>query len=113
MPFRFKVYTKLYNDGFSLPYEIRHEIGKMSDEEFEEAMSKKDLYQERVDERKAIAAAGRSQRPRVHDNSRSPRSSPSDRDSRTPDPQRNKGKGKGDAQALRMRARTARRRSHP
>ena len=100
MPFRFKVYTKLYNEGFSLPYEIRHEIGKMSDEELEQAMLKKDLYQERVDERIAIAAAERSQRPRVHDNSRSPRSGPSDRDSRTPDPQRNKGKGKGDAQAL-------------
>ena len=92
MPFRFKVYTKLYNDVFPLTFEIRHEIGKMSDEELDEAMLKKDLYQERVEER--------SQRPRVHDNSRSPRSSPSDRDSRTPDPQRSKGKGKGDAQAL-------------
>ena len=36
----------------------------------------------------------------MHDNSRSPRSSPSGRDSRTPDPQRNKGSGKGEALAL-------------
>ena len=53
--------------------------------------------------------AARTQRPRMHDNSRSPRSIPSDRDSTTPDPQRrgppenyndltelSKGKGKGD-----------------
>ena len=29
MPFRRRVYTELYNEGFSLPLEIRHEIGKM------------------------------------------------------------------------------------
>ena len=55
-------------------------------------MHKKDLYHERIEER--------FQRPRVHDNSRSPRSSPSDRDSRMPEPRRNKGKGKGEGQAL-------------
>ena len=115
MPLRFKVYTKLFNDGFSLPCEIRHEIGKMSDKELEQEMLKKDFYKERIDERIAIAAAERSQRRRVRDNSRSPRNSQSDRDSRTPDPNRirgvasdheelarnkNKGKGRGGALAL-------------
>ena len=115
MPLRFKVYRRLFDEGFSLPYEIRHEIGQMSDEDFEKEMLKKDLYQERVDERIANAAAERSQRPRMHDSSKSPRSSQSDRDSRTPDPNRrrglpvdydelirnkNNGKGKGDVSAL-------------
>ena len=113
MPLRFKVYRRLFDEGFSLPYEIRHETGQMSDEEFEKEMLKKDLYQERVDERVANAAAERSQRLRMHDNSRSPRNSQSDRDSRAPDPNRrrglpadydestrNKGKGKGDVSAL-------------
>ena len=115
MPLRFKVYKRLFDEGFSLPCEIRHEIGQMSDEDFEKEMRKKDLYQERIEERVANAAAECSQRPRAHDNSRSPRSSQSDRDSRTPDPNRNRGvpadddefarnqkkvKGKGDALAL-------------
>ena len=115
MPLRFEVYKKLFDDGFSLPCEIRHEIGQMTDEGFEQEMLKKDLYQERVDERIANAAAERPQRPRMHDSSRSPRSSQSDRDNRTPDPNRNRGvasdhdevarnknmgKGRGDALAL-------------
>ena len=115
MPLRFKVCRRLFDEGFSLPCEIRHEIGRMTDKDFEKEMRKKDLYQERIEERVANAAAERSQRPRVHDNFRSPRSSQSDRDSRTPDPNRNrgvtadydevarnknKGKGKGDALAL-------------
>ena len=56
--------------------------------------------------------AARAQRPRMHDNSRSPRSSPRDRDSITPDPQRrgpenydyllrlSEGKGRGGGSAV-------------
>ena len=56
--------------------------------------------------------AARAQRPRMHDNSRSPRSSPRDRDSITPEPQRrgpenhddllrlSKGKGRGGGSAV-------------
>ena len=114
IPLRFGVYKRLYDDGFSLHCEIRHEISQMSDEGYKIEMRKKDHRQERVDEQVANAAAERSQRPRMHDNSRSPRSSQSDRGSRTPDPNRRrisenysefsrakaKGKGKGDASAL-------------
>ena len=77
-------------------------------EEYEIAMRKKAHHQELVDEQVASAAAARTQRPRMHDSSRSPRSMPSDRDSTTPDPNRqgppganqelsmlSKGKGRG------------------
>ena len=67
-----------------------------------------------MDEQVANAVADRSQRLRMHDSSRSPRSSQSDRDSRAPDPNcrrgipenysefsrsKSKGKGKGDVSA--------------
>ena len=114
-PPRYKVYTKPFNDRFSLPCEIRYEIGQISKRDYEIEMRKKAHHQELVDEQVADAAAARSQRLRMHDSSRSPRSSQSDRDSRTPDPNRNRGvpadddefarnqkkvKGKGDALAL-------------
>ena len=80
----------------------------MSKEDYEIAVRKQAHHQELVDEQVASAAAARTQRPRMHDNSRSPRSIPSDRDSTTPDPQRrgppenyneltmlSKGKGRG------------------
>ena len=60
----------------------------MSNEDYEIEVRKKAHHQELVDEQVASAAAARTQRPRMHDNSRSPRSVPSDRDSITPDPQR-------------------------
>ena len=60
----------------------------MFKKDYEVEMRKKAHHQELVDEQVANATAGRSQRLRMHDNSRSPRSVPSDRDSRTPDPQR-------------------------
>ena len=115
IPLRFGVYARLFNDGFSLPCEIRYDIGKMSRWDYEIEMRKKAHHQEMVDEQVAGAAAARSQRPRMHDNSRSARSSQSDRDSRTPDPNRHrgipenysefsrsksKGKGKGDVSTL-------------
>ena len=88
IPLRFDVYTKLYEDRFSLPSEILYEIGQTSKEEYQIAMRKKAHHQDLVDEQAAREAAARTQRPRVHDNSRSPRSVPGDRDSRTPDPNR-------------------------
>ena len=66
MPFRRKIFKKLYDEGFSLPIEIRHEIGKMTTLEYQEAARKKEMYEERADERL--------QGLRMHDNSRSPRS---------------------------------------
>ena len=114
-PPRYKVYTKPFNDRFSLPCEIRYEIGQISKRDYEIEMRKKAHHQELVDEQVADAAAARSQRLRMHDSSRSPRSSQSDRDSRTPDPNRHrglpadyseftrsksKGEGKGDVSAL-------------
>ena len=95
MPFRRRIFMELYDEGFALPIEIRHEIGKMTTLDYQEAARKKEMYEERAEERL--------QRPRMHDDSRSPRSSPSDRDSTTPDPNRNKGnkgKGKGGGDAL-------------
>ena len=112
IPLRFDVYTKLYEDKFSLPLEILYEIGQISKEQYEIAMENRVRHQERVDEQAANEAAARAQRPRMHDNSRPPRSIPSDRDSITPDPQRrgppenyndltmlSKGKGRGNASA--------------
>ena len=112
IPLRFNVYTKLYEDGFSL-LEILYEIGVISKEEYQKAMRKKAHHQDLVAEQAAVEAVARTQRPRVHDSSRSPRSSPSDRNSTTPDPNRrgppenysdfsrseSKGKGKGDVSA--------------
>ena len=104
-PLRFQVYTQLYNDGFSLPPQIFYEISK---EQLDAALGHRARHLERVTEQAANELAARAQRPRMHDNSRSPRSIPSDRDSITPDPQRRvpenyddllrlgKGKGRGD-----------------
>ena len=107
-PLRFKVYTQLYNDSFSLPPEILFEIGQITNEQLDAALGSRARHLERVTEQAANEMAARTQRPRVHDKSRSPRSIPSDRDSITPDPQRrgplenydditvlSKGKGKG------------------
>ena len=88
IPLRFDVYTKLYEDRFSLPAEILYEIGQIFKEEYQTAMRKKAQQQELVDEQIASAAAAGTQRPRMHANSRSPRNNPSDRDSITPDPNR-------------------------
>ena len=93
MPLRRKIFTELFDEGFSLPLGHLHEIGKITSEEYYAALRKKEDVEDRI--------GGRFQRPRQHDNSRSPRSSPSDRDSMTPEPpQRPKGSGKGDALAL-------------
>ena len=87
-PLRFKVYTQLYKDNFSLPPDILYEIGQITKEQLENALNSRARHQERVNEQAANEMAARAQRPRMHDNSRSPRSIPSDRDSTTPDPQR-------------------------
>ena len=91
MPFRRKIFMELFNEEFSLPLGHLHEIGKITTLEYHEALRKKD-YEDRTGERL--------QRPRMHDSSRSPRSSPSNRDSMTPEPQRPKDSGKGEALAL-------------
>ena len=125
MPFRHRIFTELFNAEFSLPLGHLHEIGRITTMEYHGGLRKQELFEEK--------AAERLQRPRVHDNSRSPRSSPSNRDSLTPEPQRLKDSGTGEALALmsidedyserqrdhtsglttRMRTRTARRRSPP
>ena len=111
-PLRFKVYTKLYEDKFSPPFEILYEICQISKEQYQAILEKRARHQERLDEQAANELAARTQRPRMHDNSRSPRSIPSDRDCITPDPQRrgppenyndltmlSKGKGRGNVSA--------------
>ena len=85
---RFKVYTQLYNDSFSLPPEILYEIGQITKEQRDAALGNRARHLERVSGQAANELAARAQRLRMHDNSRSPRSIPSDRDSITPDPQR-------------------------
>ena len=92
MPLRRKIFMELFDAEFSLPLGHLHEIGKVTTLEYHEALRKKEDYEDRTGERL--------HRPRMHDNSRSPRSSPSNRDSMTPEPQRPKGSGKGESLAL-------------
>ena len=92
MPLRRKIFTELFNEEFSLPLGHLHEIDKITTQVYHEALRKKEDFEDRT--------GGRFQRPREHDNSRSPRSSPSNRDSVTPEPQRPKGSGNGEALAL-------------
>ena len=92
-PLRRKIFTELSDEEFSLPLGHLHEVGKITTEQYHAALRKREDFEDR--------AGGRFQRPRQHDNSRSPRSSPSNCDSVTPEPpQRPKGSGKGDALAL-------------
>ena len=82
-PFRKKIFTELFNRGFSLPLEHLHEIGKITDQELKEGLQKKHAYEDRK----------RNQRPRL---SRSPRSSASSGGNRTLPPQnRSSGSGQG------------------
>ena len=82
-PFRKKIFTELFDAEFSLLLEHLHEIGKITDQEFRIALQKKGAYEDRR----------RNQRPRL---SRSPRSSSSDGDNRTPPPvDRSSGSGQG------------------
>ena len=104
---RFRIYTKLFNNGYTLPPQILLEIGKITEEQLKAALGARARHQERLDEQAMHEQAARAQRPKMHDNSRSPRSSPRERDSITPDPQRrgpenyddllrlSKGKGRG------------------
>ena len=92
-PFRRKIFTELFDEEYSLPPGHLHEIGKIKTEQYHAALRRREDFEDRT--------GGRFQRPRQHDNSRSPRSSPSDRNSVTPEPvQRPKGSGKGNALAL-------------
>ena len=107
-PLRFNVYTQLYNDGFPLPPPILCEICKNTKVERDAALDSRARHIQRVNEQALNEQAARAQRPRAHDNSRSPRISITpDCDSTTPDPQRRapqnydgllrtKGKGRGD-----------------
>ena len=107
---RLRIYTELYNDGFTLPPEILYEIGKITLGQLNAALDARARHKERLEEQ-ALP------RPRMHDNSRSPRSPRSSpRESVTPPPRRapeinwapenydelvrlNMGKGKGDSPA--------------
>ena len=116
VPLRFDVYTKLFEDGFSLPKVVLYEIGQMVKEEYQTAMRKQAHHEDLVAEQAAAEAEARppAQRLRMHDNSRSPKGSPSDRNSTTPDPNRRglpenysdfsgfkkRYKGKGDVSAM-------------
>ena len=92
-PFRFKIFNELFDARFSLPLEHLHEIGKISDECYRIAKQKRDDFDNRT--------GGRAQRPRHHDNSRSPRSSSIERDNTTPPPaERPSGSGQGNPPAL-------------
>ena len=107
-PLRFRVYAKLFNDGFTFSLQFLCEIGKITEAERDAALDSRARHLERVNEQALNEQAARAQRPRMHDNSRSPGSIPSDRDSIAPDPQRrapenyddllrlSKGKGRGD-----------------
>ena len=84
-PIRREVFTRLYDMKYALPLEHLHEIGKISDQEFDEAMESKLAHEEREDRRRT--------RPR---RSRSPMSSASSGGSRTPTPHmRGSGSGQG------------------
>ena len=66
---RLRIYTELYNDGFALPPEILYEIGKITLEQFSAALDARARHRERLEEQ-----AQHAPRPRMYDNSRSPRS---------------------------------------
>ena len=92
-PFRRKIFNELYDAKFSLPLEHRHEIGKLSNEEYKIARQRRDDYDNRT--------GGRAQRPRHHDNSRSTRTSSIERGNTTPPPaERPSGSGQGNPPAL-------------
>ena len=103
---RFRIYTRLYNDGFTLPPEILYEIGKITLGQLNAALDARARHRERLGEQ-----AQHAPRLRMHDNSRSPMSpGSSPRESVTPPPRRgpatydelvriNKGKGQGGSPA--------------
>ena len=87
-PIRREVFTKLYNMKFALPLEHLHEIGKISDQEFDEGMERKLAHEERAERRRT--------RPRT---SRSPMSSASSGEHGTPTPL-TRGIGRGNPLAI-------------
>ena len=103
---RLRIYTELYNGGFTLPPEILCEIGKITQEQPNAALHARARHRGRLEEQALHAP-----RLRMHDNPRSPRSPRSSpREIVTPPPRRgpetydelvriNNGKGKGGSPA--------------
>ena len=118
---RRRIYTELHENGF-FSHPRFYMIGQISTAQLNAALDARARHQERLDEQALHEQAMRAQRPRMHDNSCSPRSTP--HESVTPEPPRrgaethdvlvrmNKGKSKGSGPAIKDVDTDARLRDH-
>ena len=62
---RIRIYTKLFDDGYSLLPQILYEIGKITIEQLHAAFEARARHQESLDEQAMHEQAARAQRPRM------------------------------------------------